>query len=97
MQLFFHLQNECSANDTICNLGVCVPNYNTDSYTCHCPSTYTGANCETSTTTAAQTTTAAAPTTTTAAPTTTLPAISDAGNLFHKCIFFLDLPGGPIN
>ena len=43
----FPLQNQCSSNDTICNLGVCVPNYSTDSYTCHCPSTYTGANCET--------------------------------------------------
>ena len=55
-----------------------MPNYDTDSYTCHCPSTYTGVNCETAfaspasaepPTTAPETNTAPAPaTTTTPAP-----------------------------
>uniref|UniRef100_A0A7M5XDH2 EGF-like domain-containing protein n=2 Tax=Clytia hemisphaerica TaxID=252671 RepID=A0A7M5XDH2_9CNID len=44
---YHEVWNQCSSNDSICNLGVCVPNYVTDSYTCHCPSTYTGQHCQT--------------------------------------------------
>eukprot|EP00111_Clytia_hemisphaerica_P008513 TCONS_00024855-protein len=44
---YYEVWNQCSSNDSICNLGVCVPNYVTDSYTCHCPSTYTGQHCQT--------------------------------------------------
>ncbi|XP_066916667.1 mucin-2-like [Clytia hemisphaerica] len=72
---YYEVWNQCSSNDTICNLGVCLPNYVTDSFTCHCPSSYTGANCETEisqpTTPTPTTTDAPTPTTTDAPPTTT--------------------------
>ncbi|XP_066919023.1 uncharacterized protein [Clytia hemisphaerica] len=64
---YYEVWNQCSSNNTICNLGICLPNYVTDSYTCHCPSRYTGANCETQIITSAT----SEPATTTPKPVTT--------------------------
>ncbi|XP_066917321.1 uncharacterized protein [Clytia hemisphaerica] len=44
--LYYEIENQCNLNENLCNLGTCFPHFNNDSYTCHCPQSYTGNNCQ---------------------------------------------------